>query len=87
MTWLTGCTSAGKLATYSDGDGRLAVDLPAVCDAFLQVVDEPDATRKTDARIAAVRFADAFHQANGRLAGGRDCMADQRAAYRKGKPR
>lgn len=81
MLSLIGCTAGGKLATFEKGDARLAVDLPDVCDAFLQKVPEPPATAKTDKGVAAVRYADAFHEANYRIVAGAECHQDERAAY------
>lgn len=84
--WLTGCASDGNVATFTAGDTRLAVNLPAVCEGFLQAVPAPAVTRKTDARVAVVRYAGALQEANFRLVSGRDCERDLRTGYMgKGK--
>ena len=56
---------------------------------FLQPVAHPAVTRKTDARLAYTREADALDTANGRIDGGRDCLRDQREIYaaQKEKPK
>jgi hypothetical protein len=77
---LTGC-AANKLATFSAGDARLSVKLPAFCDAFLQPVPVPVVTAKTDARGAYVRTADALDGANDRLTVAGLCAGDQRQDY------
>jgi hypothetical protein len=85
---LIGCAGQNKLATFSKGDAALQVKLPDVCEAFLQRVPEPAVTRKTDARVATVRFANALHEANDRIGAGGDCFRDERTAYEgKGKPK
>jgi hypothetical protein len=77
---LSGCL-AGKLATFGAGDGRLAVELPIACEAFLQQVPVPPVTGKTNAQVAYVRTADALDEANARLGAGGDCARDQRQLY------
>ena len=84
---LIGCAS-DNTGGFSAGDVALAVNLPSVCEAFLQPVPVPPVTRRTDARVAYVRTADALDTANGRIVGGRSCFRDQRIAYKaKGKPK
>jgi hypothetical protein len=83
---LTACADLrDKLATFQQGDTRLAVDLPAVCDAFLQKVPRPPVTHKTDARIAYTHSADALDEANTRIEDGADCHREERAMYGAGK--
>jgi hypothetical protein len=78
---LCGCTAGHKLADFSAGDARLAVALPAVCEAFLQKVPMPAVTPKTDARLAYTRTADALDDANDRIGASGDCLRDQRQDY------
>lgn len=76
------------MGSFSTGDARLSVQLPTVCEAFLQPVAAPPVTRQTDARVAYARTAGALQDANGRIVGGRDCFRDQRIAYKaKGVPK
>lgn len=87
---LTGCAGLqDKLSTYGAGDGRLAVAIPEICEAFLQPVPPPAVTPKSYAPLAYTRTADALDTANDRIAGGRDCIQDQRRAYaaKKEKPK
>lgn len=81
---LTGCAE-NSLATFSAGDGGLAVKLPAFCDAFLAPVKVPVVTPKTDARLAYTRTADALDDANDRLTVAGLCASGQRSDY-AGKP-
>jgi hypothetical protein len=81
---LIACTHGGSLATFQAGDAPLAVKLPTVCESFLQPVAVPPVTRKTDARAAYTRSADALDEANARLSIGGDCAKDERAAYAHG---
>lgn len=80
---LIGCQSENSLGVFSAGDTALDVRLPDVCEAFLQVVPVPAVTRKTDARVAYSKTADALDEANTRLSIGGDCAADERSAYQK----
>ncbi|MGY3393422.1 hypothetical protein ACVWW6_006013 [Bradyrhizobium sp. USDA 3311] len=82
---LTACQSGNSLATFGAGDGRLTVDLPAVCEAFLQPVPQPQVSRKTDGRVAYTRAADALDEANSRIENAAECHRDERAAYGAGK--
>lgn len=85
---LSACGPDSKLATFSKGDARIAVELPQICEAFLQRVPPPAVTTKTDARVAYTRSADALDDANGRIGAGADCLQDQRHDYAgKDKPR
>jgi hypothetical protein len=91
LGWLlTGCAT-NNLATFSAGDvdARLAVKLPAFCEAFLQPVKVPVVTAKTDARVAFTRTADALEDANDRLTVGGMCIRDERQSYgaEKEKPK
>ena len=79
MLPIGGCQLGDRLATFQAADARLDVSLPTVCDAFLQPVPVAPVTRKTNARVAYTRAADERDEANARLAGGRDCRADERA--------
>ena len=64
------------------------MDLPAVCEVFLQPVKVPVVTPKTDARLAFTRAADALDDANDRLIVGGYCVRDERASYSgKDKPK
>jgi hypothetical protein len=49
---LCGCGAGNKLATFSAGDAKLSVKLPAFCEGFLQPVAVPNVDAKTDARVA-----------------------------------
>ncbi|MCK1501513.1 hypothetical protein [Bradyrhizobium sp. 188] len=42
-------------------------------------------TRKTDARVAYTRSADALDEANTRIESGADCHREERAIYGAGK--
>jgi len=86
---LTGCQSGSSLATFHQGDAALAVELPSICEAFLQPVPQPKVTGKTNAIVAYLRTADALDDANGRISAGGDCERDQRQAYsaKKDKPK
>lgn len=77
---LTAC-AGDKLASFSAGDAKLAVHLPVFCEAFLQPVKVPAVTRKTDARVAFTRTADALDEANDRLTVGALCVGDERRDY------
>lgn len=62
--------------------------LPSVCEVFLQPVKAPAVTRKTDARVAYARTADALDDANDRLTVGGYCVRDERQDYAgKEKPK
>ena len=78
---LTACASDGSLSPFTAGDARLAVKLPEVCEGFLVPVAEPSVTRRTDARVATLRYAGALRLANGRITRGRSCLDDQRSLY------
>lgn len=78
---LTACQSGNSLATFDKGDARLKVDLPSVCEAFLQKVPQPKVTGKTNAIVGYLRTADALDDANGRIGAGADCFSDERQAY------
>jgi hypothetical protein len=84
---LTGC--ATRFGTFTRGDAPLQVKLPAFCETILRKVPPPTVTRKTDARVAFTRTADALDEANGRIGIGGACLRDQRQAYApsKEKPR
>jgi hypothetical protein len=80
---LSACAT-DSVATFRAADGRLAVALSSICEAFLQPVPPPAVTRKTDGRIAFTKTANALDEANGRLVSGGDCVRDQRAAFARG---
>lgn len=87
---LAGCTTGHQLADFQAGDVRLAVELPAVCDAFLQPVSPPAVTPRTDARVAFVKAAGALDEANTRIIDAASCHRDERVSYKangKGKPK
>lgn len=87
-TILCGCGPAGRLGSFQAGDGRLEVELPAVCEAFLQRVPVPPVTAKTDAHIAFIKVDAALDEANGRIENGGSCVRDQRELYAgKEKPK
>lgn len=78
---LSGCLASDKLATFGAGDGKLAVELPIACEAFLQQVPVPAVTGKTNAQVAYARTADALDEANDRLGAGGSCARDQHQIY------
>lgn len=78
---LTGCQAGGKLAGFAAGDVPLKVDLPAVCEVFLQPVPVTRETAKSDARAAYTRAANERDEANDRLTVGGFCVRDERTSY------
>lgn len=79
---LSGCASGDKLLPK-----QLAVDLPtATCERILTAVPMPKVSDTDDARAAFVRDEAALIIANGRIVAGRDCVADVRRRYGRGKP-
>lgn len=57
------------------------MNLPSVCEAFLQPVKTTTETPNSDARTAYTRAANERDQANDRLTVGGFCIRDERAAY------
>ena len=89
MLLLTACQDSARLADFGAGDTKLAVNLPSVCEAFLQPVPVTKETPKSNAITAYTRAADERDQANDRLIVGGFCVHDQRMDYAasKEKPR
>ena len=79
---LSSCASAPSSGVTPKS---LAVAIPATCEKLLTAVPLPPVKATDDARAAFLADDGALIAANRRIGSGRNCIADVRKSYAKGK--